>query len=710
LELPTFSDSLAARRRLALWVPVLLGLGIGLYFALPVEPTVWLFAVAALAAALIGYVGRNLSTAKWLAIASFIVYAGMLVASLRTAAVEAPVLRKTLYHRTVEGRIDDIQIKEQGQRFVLSGVSIERVQEKTTPARVSITYKEPTQFQVGDRIRLRAILFSPPAPVMPGAYDFARAFYYERLGAVGYTPRAPELIESAPPEDFRPWLNRLRLGLAERIGASMPAAEGAVASALMVGEASQIPEEVKDAMRDSGLYHILSISGLHMTLAAGLIYAVVRFLLCLHMPLAQRLPVKKIAAGVGLLGAFIYLLLAGYPVPAVRSFVMIACVLVAVMFDRRGISLYSLAWAACIILLLWPESILGASFQLSFAATLAVVALYERYGHAIHRGGAGFWRRLRNYFFALMCTSLAATLATTPLVIYHFNRFTVWGIVANMFLAPLASFWIMSAALLSFLAMPLGLEAVPLAILQSGITIMLEGARWFASLPFASVAVYSPNFAGFLMIVAGGVWLCLSLSRWRLLGVPLVILGMATALMHKPYDLYVSDEGTKVMVRVSGHDYLFLRGTPGSFDGEAWLKWEGQDDALEARHVRHSSMEVTCVEKHCGLTLDGRRLLVARKGSTAHFVCQEKPDILIAEIFISGMPCNTIPLIIDREFLDKNGATTLRFIGLPKVEITTANALRRDRPWVVRPYSNSKLYQSDDQDMMPGEPQEKADP
>ncbi len=708
MELPTHSDSLAARRRLALWVPVLLGTGIGGYFALPFEPPLWAVLTLALALGAVVLLFRALPAVKWPALVCFIVAFGALTATLRTATVDAPILRKTLYHRIVEGRIDDIQLKEKGQRFVLSDVSIERVQAKTTPHRISITHKQLTpDLQVGDRIKVRAILFSPPSPVMPGAYDFARVFYYDRLGAVGYAPQTPELIESVPPDSFRPWLNRLRLGLAERIGASMPEGHGAVATALMVGEASQIPEDIKDAMRDSGLYHILSISGLHMSLAAGLIYAAARFLLCLYMPLAQRIPVKKVSAVVGLVGALIYLFLAGYPVPAVRSFIMVACVMVAVLFDRRGISLYSLAWAACIILLLWPESILGASFQLSFAATLAVVALYERFSDAIHRSGAGALNRFRNYFFALMCTSLAATLATTPLVIYHFNRFTIWGIVANMFLAPLSSFWIMSAALLAFLAMPFGLEAVPLAIMQSGISIMIDGARWFASLPFASVPVPSPSFMGVLTIVAGGIWLCLWRQRWRLFGVPLILLGMATALLHRPYDILISDDATKVMVRVSTHDYLFLRGTPNSFDGEAWLRSEGQDDAMVIKDVKHSTFAPVCVEKHCGMILEGRRLLVARKDSSVQFICQENPDILIAEITVDALPCSNVPLIIDRKYLDKNGATGLRFGEGKTVEITTANAYRGKRPWVIEPYS--KLYQSPPGAMMPADSRDNDD-
>ncbi|NBX04496.1 MAG: ComEC family competence protein, partial [Alphaproteobacteria bacterium] len=358
-------------------------------------------------------------------------------------------------------------------------VTIEELPTAETPQKISVSLRKPMEeLQIGDEIRFKAMLFAPPTPVMPGAYDFARQFYFDRIGAVGFAPKPPEIIVHTPPSHFSAWLNGLRKSINDRIVTPMSPEAGPVAAAMMVGEMTAVPKQVGDDMRDAGIYHVLSISGLHMSIAVALVYISMRFLLALYPPLSMRLPAKKISAFVGLLSAVAYLLLAGYPVPAIRSFVMVACVMVAVMLDRRGVSLYSLAWSAVLILIFQPEAMLGASFQLSYAATIGIVAFYERFSHMLYANDGSFIRRIRVHFWGLILTSLVAALATTPLVIYHFNRFTLWGIAANMLMMPLASFWIMPAAVLAFLAMPFGLEHWPLIWLNEGIEWMLAGARY----------------------------------------------------------------------------------------------------------------------------------------------------------------------------------------------------------------------------------------
>lgn len=697
MDLPTLS---AERQRFALWIPVLLGVGIGVYFVLPKEPAWWLAPQLCISLITALYLGRNIRGLKWLALAGVIVSVGFLASYQRTQALSAPMLHKTLYSRTIEGRVAGIQVREDGLKLLLTEVSIERVKPRTTPQRITVSYKKPLPgLEVGMKVRMKAILFPPPTPVMPGAFDFARTYYFERIGAVGYTPDEPEIIEAAPPSGFRPWLNHLRMSIADRISAAMSEEGGAVAIALMVGEMSRVSEEVKDAMRDSGIYHVLSISGLHMSLAAGLIYAATRLLLLLHMGWAQRLPVKKIAAVAGLLGAFVYLLLAGYPVPAVRSFVMVACVMIAVIFDRRGISMYSLCWAACFILLLWPESLLGASFQLSFAATLAVVALYERYGHLLTRSGDGMFIRLKYYFIGLMISSLAATLATTPLVIYHFNRVTLWGIAANMLLLPLTSFWIMTAAVLAFIAMPFGLEAFPLKILDIGIGVMIGGAKWLADLPYAAFPLPSPAFWGLLLAVFGGVWLCLWQKRWRLWGLPLILIGTATLLLHKPYDLMISDDASSVMVRADNGQYVFLKGKPGGFDGRVWLASAGEETGLLAKEA---SYLVACDTLQCRMNLNGKTLAMGKSKDAVASVCQPSVDIAVFKERVKN--CN-VPLLIDGNFLERSGAVGVR-LHEGQVDVDTSMERRGRRRWVSLPYS--MLYPKRDTDMIPATSEEKV--
>ncbi len=667
---------MAERERLPLWLPVVLGFGIGIYYAWPIEPRWWwsvlVMAVSVPAAWKIPKFGVRL-----VAVALAVAALGFSVAAWRTQQVAAPALYSVLYHRAVEGRIDDIHLREKGKRLALTDLSIERLSKKTTPARITVALRKDTPgLSIGDRIAVKATLFPPPKPVLPGGYDFARQFYYQRIGAVGFAPHAPAILEKAETRSFEEKLNTLRLQLNDRILAAMSPESGPVVAAMMVGEQSNVSEEVADAMRDAGIYHVLSISGLHMALAAALLYVSFRLLFALYPPAALRLPVKKIAAFLGLLGAFAYLLLAGYPVPAVRSFVMVACVMTAILFDRRGISLYSLAWAAMLILLWQPEALLGISFQLSFAATLGMLAFYERYSHLIYEPGQGLWRRLRIYFIGLMATSLVASLMTTPLVVYEFNRFSIWGIAANMLMMPLASFWIMPAAVLAFLAMPFGLEAWPLTWLDYGIGWMIEGARWFASMPYASVAVPPPTFWGLLLIVFGGLWLCLWRQRWRLLGIPALLIGLAAIGLHRPYDIMVSDDGSKVMWRRPDGEFLFLRGRPDSYDGEIWLRYHGKEEGLPLSKTE----QPRCDRERCLLEIGGKQVAVALKKKTEG-ICDGGPDIVITA---ETLECPAVKLVIDRNYLKRNGITGIRFQA-GAMEVDTAESHRGKRPWNRRP-------------------------
>ncbi len=667
--------------RLVLWLPVLLGVGIGLYFSLLNEPDIRIVAGGCGVIFILTAIFWRKYALRLFFMAVLFINFGMLRAEISTIFAKSPILQEEIFYRLTEGNIADIQIKEKGEKLILTNVQIDGLDMEETPKRISVSLKQQAEgLSVGDKVQLNATLFPPPTPVMPQAYDFARMFYYEQLGAVGYTPKQPVILEKAETSNFEQWLNALRLSLTQRIIFPMTSENGWVAAAMMVGEQSGVSKEVADVMRESGIYHVLSISGLHMSLAVMLVFFTVRFLLSLYPPFALRVPTKKIAALVALFSAFAYLLLAGYPVPAVRSFIMVAVVMLAILFDRSGISIFSLAWAAMITLLWQPESLLGASFQLSFAATLAILAFYERFSHVLYKNNIGFWHKIWLYFLGIMLTSLVATFATTPLVIYHFNRFTLWGVAANMLLLPLVSMWIMPAAVIAFLLMPFGLEYYPLVALDYGISLMMHGARFFADLPYASLSLPSPSFAGLILVIFGGLWLCIWQQKWRLLGIPLVIIGVATIALHKPYDLLISSDASKVAMRLEDGRFVFLRGKEDSFDGQVWLRANGQEKALS---VDELDEKIGGCDKHkCTVTAYEKKIVATKGKKEIEASCDGNPDIVISQNYLADIStCTKIPLLIDESYLQKNGATALRFNN-GATQIENSRQHRGDRPWV----------------------------
>lgn len=674
----------AQRPRRALWVPVGLGLGVGLYFSFYREPPVWLgAAVLAWAFCLSLWIRRWRSVVLGCQVVA-IVAAGFLAAQVKTSLVAAPVLPHDMKFRHVSGTVEQVIRRENGIRLILHDVTIERLEKARTPLKISLsTRKAPADIAAGDTLATTASLFPPSGPATLGGYDFARENYFKQLGAVGYTTQPIEITARAGEHPFSLWLADLRHRLAEGLRTQIAGAQGEVAAALIVGESKAIPKGDVEAMRGSGLAHVLAISGLHMSIAAGLMFFSLRYLMAALFPrLARRVHVKKIAAILALFSAFCYLLLAGVPVPATRSFMMVAFVMVAVMLDRRGISLYTLAWAAGMILLFQPQSMLGASFQMSFAATLAMLAFYERKHGFLFPTDVGRRWILPRYVLGIALTSLVATVATTPFAIQHFNRFSLVGMLANLAVVPLVSFVIMPSAVLYLLLLPFGGEALAAWLLGEGIEAMLAVAHFVSSLPYASTPVPSMTHAGFLLVVAGGLFTCLWVGRLRWWGLVLVAAGHLTILQYQPPDVFISDDAKQVAVRTHDGELTLLRGSPRGFIAEQFLRHDGGREYVKLKDAMADARNhITCDADACRYERNGQFLLVAKKYQQMETLCAQGNDVLVAARYVNRLECEGPVFIIDRRLLYRRGAHALYFTtsGLQQ---TWVKQFQGKRPWV----------------------------
>jgi competence protein ComEC len=508
------TDRLTAERdRWALWLPVAFGAGIGVYFSLDSEPPAWLGAGGFAFAVLFGCLYRRRAGPLLAAIALGALAAGFAAAQARSALVAAPVIEKRLGPLVLSGRILKLELRGSRIRVTLSHLSIPDLTPEATPAKARITAsRDLTGLRPGDWLRLRAVLRPPPEPAAPGAFDFARQAYFQGLGGVGFAlgkPRRIDPIDGTVPsagDPWRLWWSGLRHDIARRVLAVLPGQAGAVAAALMTGERGAIPEHVMQNMRDSGLAHLLAISGLHVGLVAGLLFFGLRAILALVPSLALRHPIKKWAAAAATLGAFAYLFLVGATVPTQRAFLMTALVLLAVVLDRTAASLRLVAWAAFAVLLVAPESLLSASFQMSFAAVTALVAGYELLRE---RRGRIFAERtiatrITLYVAAVALTSVIATAATAPFAVYHFNRIAWFGLAANLVAVPLTALWIMPWAIGAFLLLPFGLEALALKPMGWGIDGLLTVAAEVAGWPGAISVIPAMPAAGLVLTLWAG--------------------------------------------------------------------------------------------------------------------------------------------------------------------------------------------------------------
>lgn len=645
--------------RPSLWSPAVLMLGIGGYFLLPEEPPEYIGIVAI---ALAGMLLLALWRTRWRGIATAVCVLALGFGASQIRAlyiISTPLLTQEYHNVEVVGTIDEIEPVEGKEKLVLSHLAIEDLPPVQTPHRVRISFRgHHDNLIAGDRIRCTANLYPLPQPIMPGSYEFARHFYFREIGGNGFAMRDAELVESADVSGFHVWMRNLRHRIGEDMRAHMEGKVGTVAAAMTVGETGPIPEETKTALRDSGLAHMLAIAGLHLGIVTGIVFYNVRLLLTLYPPLALRMPVKKIAAACALMAAFIYLLLAGFPIPAQRAFIMVTFFFVGILLDRKGVTLRTLSIAAFVILLLFPESMFGPSFQMSFAATLAIVSLYEMGGRVLHTSGRNWWQRAWGHALGIIATSLIATMSTAPFVLYHFNRFALLGLIANMVVIPLATFIIMPGMVIALLLMPLGLQQVGYVLMQWGTGLMIDMGQWVTSLPQAALRYPSPTDGGLIIASIGLMSVCLIRHRLRYVGLAMIAAGLATIALHEPVDVLIGQEARQVMVRLGDGHYTTLRGTNRSFNVQNWLRSEGQDALTPVKDTTAECDRSACVYKDARFSI--AVLKKENDDDALAALCPQSVDVLVAWRYLHPEHCPGPKLLIGREEIEQFGTHALR--------------------------------------------------
>ncbi len=676
--------------RRVLFVPALIGAGVGIYFALPFEPPLWAAFVSALA--LVAWfafrqtVGASELTAALGACAA--IGAGFSLAIVRAQTNGVEILRQETRTVTIAGRVTDLEPTDRGRtRILLAVYSIKpAVHEKPRQIRISVG-KAPVDLLPGDWIELRGTLRPLPAPVAPGSFDFGRKLWFDGIGAVGFSlgsvdrispPRRDTLAESVSGA-----IQSFRHAVSDRIRAAMSDRAGPIGAAFLTGERGLISDEDNQAMRDSSLAHLLSISGLHMVLAGFGFFAALRLIAALIPRIALNYPVKKWAAAAALLASFAYLLLSGASVPTQRSFVMIAVALIAIIFDRAALNMRVVAIAALLILILTPESWIDPSFQMSFAAVVALIAAYEWWNarRIPDAEPPGIVVRAVRMIAAAAATSLVAGLATAPFAAFHFNRFADYGVAANVLVMPIVSFVIMPAGVLALVLMPLGLEWLPLQAMENGIDAMLAIAHWVASWPGSTQAVGEWPISALALVFAGGLWVALWQSTWRWFGIAPILVGLLIPLFVDPPDVIIASDADNVAVRDAGGKLHLLSSRRGRFDAEMWLRRDG--DAREIAEVKKEDEGgFTCDTLGCIAPIRGRSdktILVAQSVEAAVEDCA-RAAIVVDTARGWSKPCVGPQLIVTPRLLKEQGAIEARLTD-GHVEWTSVARERGDRPW-----------------------------
>ncbi len=695
-----------ALRRPFLWTPVAAGTGALLYFAADHEPSLPFALALFLVFVVAAWRTRAVPGFHIPLLLLACVSGGFFSSVWRAARVDAPILTRIGVGQ-LTGFVEELDYRRTGARFVLRVSSAEGLAGDVVPARVRLTTRGEPNFKAGDFLAVKARLLPPAHASLPGSYDFARDAYFMRIGAVGSVLGR---IEIMPPPDPAPLslrffaaVDRARNALALRVYKVLQGDDGAIAAAMVTGKRDFLSENAKELIRRAGIFHIVTISGIQMSLVAGIFFVGLRRALSLSQTLALNYPVKKWAAALAILGAVIYDIGTGSRVGAERALVMTLTMLIAVMFDRPAFSMRNLAWAAFFIVAFEPEALLGASFQLSFAAVAALIALYEVRNDVRYLDRRGFAntsalpsRPQREFWFArlrrgvllgpgaALFATFCATSATASFMANDFHEISPYVLVGNPLTLAIIEFFAVPGALLGALLYPLGLDGFVWGYLGLGIDLVVAIAKLIGAAPGASLPVRS--FAPWAIFFLALALLFVVLWRsWalRAFALPLALVGLLGASNGPEFDLAVAPSGESAAVRSPDGNLTLIGTNPGVFAAEQWLRADA--DARPAGEARGG---VSCDNLGCVTrAIDGGFVALVEKPGALLEDCA-KAAIVVTPLY-APRGCGA-RIVIDRRKLQETGAVALR-LKTSGVEWITARTRGEDRPW-SRPPPGRKAF------------------
>ena len=687
-------------RRLFLWLPVVAGAGVLLYLGAEREPVVWLPLLLVAGSAGVAVAARHKPLPFSLAVGVSALACGFVAAQCRARVTATPLLDRVRIVK-LTGFIEEVDPRPTGARFVLLLESSGDLDPGHRPSRVRLTTRRPDPLEAGQFVAVTARLLPPSRAALPGGYDFARDAYFAGLGAVGsvlgrVTP-ATEPHRPSAMTRCRMAIDRFRNELAARVsGAVGGGDEGAVAAAMVTGKRDLLSQDGREIIREAGIFHIITIAGVQMTLVAGLLFGGTRRLLACSRTLALRWPIKSWAAAIAIAGAVAYDIGTGSRIGTQRALFMTMIMLGAVLVDRRALTMRNLALAALAVIVFEPEAIAGASFQLSFAAVAALIAVQEaRTGRAAGAAdpyaelprrtppaGSGILRRAGDAWrsvAALFVATVFATGATASFMAADFHELSPYVLVGNPLTLTLIEFFAVPGALVGTFLYPLGLDGWVWQWVGFGIHVVFWAARLLAAAPASTIHLRS--FAPWALPCLAMALLSLVIwrtSALRLTAVPWLLLGLIGAACGPRYDLLVGPTGEAVALRDAAGT-LGILGKPNAFATEQWLRADGDGREVGLKvGPELAPPNGRCDRIGCVAPVPGGQTLSLVADAEAFEDDCRRADIIVTSL-LAPASCGA-EVVIDRSTLEQTGALAFQRRNGGWIRVP-ARATGEDRPW-----------------------------
>ncbi|TGQ35171.1 MULTISPECIES: ComEC/Rec2 family competence protein [unclassified Mesorhizobium] len=698
-----------------LLVPVFLATGVIFYFSLNAEPDLYRPLAAVALMAVCALVSRSRPRTHLLFMAAFFCALGFLAAKVETWRAATPMLGSEIQTR-LTGRLVSLEEMENGRvRLTIDVISTAHPKLRYAPERVRLSARKvPADMTAGSLLTGYARLLQPTGPVRPDSYDFSFDSYFSGIGASGFFLGNPKTIasEEAPATArLASAIEKARESIADHIRGLVGGPEGEIAAALIVGVRAGIPDEINEAMRRTGIYHIISISGLHMALVAGTIMLLLRGAFALFPDFASRRPVKKYAAAAALVSIAAYLVFSGIVVAAERSFIMLAVMLVAVLFDRAALTMRNLAISAIAVILVSPHEVVGPSFQMSFAATAALVGAYAGWSdYRADRTTAPPPKRSFLHFASrklvmgmggLAMTSIIAGSATALFAIWHFQRVSPLSLLANLAVMPIVSV-VMFLGVASALTMPFGLDWPFLYLMGKGLTAMIAISGWISERsPVDAVGLISIQSVLFVTIAL--VIATMATTWLRLAAIPFALAGLLTVSNTRTPDVLISEDAHLVAMPIGGGELAVNRARSNEFTTDNWKRALVAETVVEPEtfETGDARFDIDPLDLppgspfYCrdGLCLarhpSGAIVALAENRKTARPACAFA-DLIVIDDATAYSPCwNSLALVVTKRQLARSGSAAVFF----DPQSATAQATIRyavEKPY--RPWHEQRKY------------------
>ncbi len=671
----------AQQGRLFYWCPISMAFGIGLYYLLPKEPPLLLCLIPIIiSSAIFALVNseRSFLIRRVILLLLLLPSFGFTVAKVHTLRVHTPMIVKDVGPTTVIGTIEALEIvkRDYDARLVLSHLEVEDLEPHETPRTIRLRLRRDYDLKVGQRISVLAELMPLSGPVFPGGFDFRRHLYFEGIGAVGFIYKDVQIIEGVEGFSFNRFVEKARNAVTSKVNAVLKGKQASITTALMNGQRAGLDDEAEDSLRYAGLAHLLAISGLHLGLVCGSLFFFLRLGLAAIPYVALHYPIKKYCAVLALIGGVVYMFLAGATIPTQRALLMSSVVFLAIIFERSPFSLRLVAFAALIVLLIAPYSLVSASFQLSFAAVTALIVFYDaiRMRLSAFNRNAGKFRKIYLYFLGVCVTSLIAGLATAPFSLYHFQQFANYGLLANMVAIPIVAFWVMPLIVVTYIAMPLGLEEWPLLLVGMGVQNVLDVARYVSSLPGAVWRIPAFSFLPFLGMALGLLFFMLWRGHFRFIGLVLALLAVPFVFNEKQSDALVSSSNKLIAMRLDDGQLKVNSVRREKFVLENWERSWGLGSGHA--HIWSKHWPEECDDQGCHTVIKGKKIAYAY-GPYSHAQDCAWADLLIASDPVEG---ECAAKVIDKFDTYYKGAHAVWLDDEVKIK-SVRYSDRRIRPW-----------------------------